>query len=90
MTLNKLPDGTDSPKFECVVEGMDGRRAVLVAQEWWYNGKRVQTIEATAHDYFYTAFDKAPFKIKSCKRLEGRDLLRETGVKWIEPDDYEG
>lgn len=32
-------------------------------KEWWFEGKLCNTAEEVADDYFYTFFDKGPYKI---------------------------
>jgi hypothetical protein len=43
----------------------DGEVKTAVLQEWWYDYKRVESIEDTAKSYFYEAFRKSPSKIVS-------------------------
>ena len=70
-TLNKLPDGSNAPEYKCVAycEVLDETKTVTLI-EWWYEGKKVQPIEQSAKEYFYEAFDKSPFKIKSVEEVE--------------------
>ena len=68
MSLNKLPDGSPSPKYKCTARGYYcGTVKSVVLTEWWYDGKKVESIEETAKKYFYdgAGFDKAPFKLVS-------------------------
>lgn len=58
MSLNKLPDGTDSPRFRVTAVSFSGEEKTLELQEWWFEGRRVETIEKSAEDAFYMAFDK--------------------------------
>jgi hypothetical protein len=69
-TLNKLPDGSPAPVFTCVAEGVDGEVKTLELTEWWYEGKKVETIEESAQHYFYDAFDKGSFEVKSITRIK--------------------
>lgn len=50
-------------KYECTAISIDGDEKTAVIEEWWYDGEKVESIEATANDYFYTYFDKASFEI---------------------------
>ena len=76
MNLNKLPDGTDSPKYKCVAVGEDGTEKSVILTEWWCDGKLSETIEKSAENYFYeeSGFDKKPFKILSIEKLLRGDL----------------
>lgn len=63
-TLNKLPDGSDSPEYDCTaVSRFDGTEKTLRITEWWNEGRRVETIAQSAEGAFYDAFDKEPFKV---------------------------
>jgi hypothetical protein len=65
-TLNRLPDGTQSPRFKCVAEShWDREVKTVVLQEWWYDYKRVESIHSSAKSYFYEAFRKCPSTIVS-------------------------
>jgi len=73
-TLNKLPDGSPSPKYRCTAVGYAcGEEKTVVLQEWWYDGRLVESIEDSAEDYFYgegeSGFDKSPFNITSIEKV---------------------
>lgn len=71
MSLNKLPDGSNSPRFICKAIGnADGEEKTLELTEWWCDGKKVETIEQSAESYFYDAFDKASFEVISIEKIE--------------------
>ena len=68
MSLNKLPDGSPSPKYKCTAIGdYCGTVKSVVLTEWWCDGERVESIEESAEEYFYgdAGFDKATFKLVS-------------------------
>lgn len=69
-SLNKLPDGSPSPVFDCTAEcGIDGTYKHLEITEWWFEGKKVESIEESAESYFYDAFDKGPFTVTDIVRI---------------------
>jgi hypothetical protein len=62
MSLNKLPNGTPSPTYKCAAIGRHCRTVkTVVLTEWWYDGKKVESIETSAENYFSDAFGKASF-----------------------------
>ena len=67
--LNILPNGKPSAKYECTASNDYEETRTVVLTEWWYDGKKVESIEKSADSYFYEYFDKAPFKIESIKLL---------------------
>lgn len=71
MSLNKLPNGKDSPRYSVTaIKTCDGEKHTTVFQEWWYEGKKVCDIETSAEDYFYNYFDKASFKITNIELIK--------------------
>jgi len=72
MTLNVLPTGEPSPRYECTALGdYCGVEKMAVLQEWWSDGVQVEDITKTAEDYFYdeAGFDKVPFTILSITKI---------------------
>ena len=70
MSLNKLPDGSPSPKYSVTAKTYDGEsEATEIITEWWYEGKQVCSIEESAKDFFYSLFDKHAFTITSIQLL---------------------
>ncbi len=69
--LNVLPDGTPSPKYKVTAMCyFDEEEKTEILQEWWNNGKMVETIQESAEGCFYEVFDKAPFKILEIVKLQ--------------------
>ncbi len=61
-------------KYLCT--GTALRNGVMVTltaelEEWWYEGRKVETIEETARGYFYDAFDKAGLESLRVEQLTG-------------------
>ncbi len=69
MTLNKLPDGTDAPKYEVTAVSFSGEEKTITLTEWWYEGRKVESIEDSAQSAFYDAFDKESFMVVSIVRI---------------------
>jgi len=67
-SLNKLPDGSPSPKYflraicPCNVNGKEEYFEGGI-QEWWYKGKKVESARQSAESYLYDVFDKHSFNI---------------------------
>lgn len=72
MSLNKLPNGKDSPRYlVTAIKDYDGEEATLELQEWWYAGKKVEDIEVSAKNRFYDYFDKHSFEITNIEMIKG-------------------
>ncbi len=69
-TLNKLPDGSPSPYYECTAIDTDDIEHTETLQEWWCDGKKVMSIEESAEDYFYGYFDKCWFELTRVRKVE--------------------
>lgn len=77
MSLNMLPDGTPAPQYRCTAvstyrlseEEDDETILTEVLTEWWNEGNQVETIEVSAENRFYDAFDKASFKVVSIVKI---------------------
>lgn len=74
MSLNKLPNGEDSPRYKCTAyRPSTGETHTAVLTEWWCDGKRVESIEESAENYFYDFFDKGIFKITKIQKVSCLD-----------------
>ena len=72
MTLNKLPNGSDAPRYECKAKSIHDEDDVrtLILTEWWNEGKLIESIEQSAESYFYDVFDKESFEIITISIIE--------------------
>jgi len=70
MSLNKLPNGDDAPKYAVTAVSFSGEEKTETLTEWWYDGKLIEPIEESAEHYFYDVFDKVPFTITEIKHIE--------------------
>lgn len=69
MSLNKLPNGADAPRYKVTAVSASDEERTIELIEWWNNGKRIQSIEDSARDAFYNLFDKESFEITEIKKL---------------------
>ena len=61
-------------KYKCTARGeLDDQIITVVLEEWVYKGELVESIESSAEEYFYEAFDKHPFKIIEIEKLNNYD-----------------
>ena len=76
-TLNLLPNGEPSPFYLCTaINPNTDEEKTVVLTEWWYDYKKIESIENSANSYFYDVFDKGPFEIISIKKLTDDELIQ--------------